>query len=68
MYTGGDVNVKQFSAPEGQLDTGVHYITMSCTACSCYIYSNMTHLHVGHFDDVTACSNGDTGDSKSTGA
>ena len=32
------------------------------------IYSNMTHFHVGHFDDVIARSNRDTDDSKLTGA
>ena len=31
------------------------------------ICSNTTHFHVGHFDDVITCSNGSTGDSKSTG-
>ena len=61
----GYVNVKQLSALEGQPDTGLHFITMSCTACAA-IYSNMTHFHVGHFDDVIACSNGHTVDGKST--
>ena len=37
----GYIKVKQFSALEGQPDTGVHYIIMSCTACS-YIGS---HVH-----------------------
>ena len=26
------------------------------------IYSNMTHFTVGHIDEVSVCSNGDTGD------
>ena len=48
-----------------RLDTGMHYITMSRMAT---IYSNMTHFHVGHFDDVITCSNGHTVDDKLTGA
>jgi len=28
----------------------------------------MTHLHVGHIDEVSVCSNGDTGDGKLTRA
>ena len=32
------------------------------------IYSNMTHFNVGHFDEVSVCSNGDIGDSKWTWA
>ena len=47
-------------------------ITSQCHAWSVAIYSNTTHFHVGHFDDVIddtiACSNGDTGDGKSTGS
>ena len=31
------------------------------------IYSNTTHFHVGHIDEVIVCSNGDTGDVESTG-
>ena len=30
------------------------------------IYSNLTHFLVGHFDEISVCSNGDTGDSKLT--
>ena len=43
-------------------------ITSQCHAQPVAIYSNTTHFHVGHFDNVIACSNGDIGDSKSTGA
>ena len=64
----GYVKVKQFSAPEGQPDTGVQYLTMSCTTCSYIIYSNMTHFLVGHNDEVSVHSNGDIGDSELTRA
>ena len=43
-------------------------ITSQCHAWSVDIYSNMTHFHVGHLDDVIACSYGDTGDGKLTGS
>ena len=42
--------------------------TSQCHARPVVIYSNMTHFTVGHFDEVSVHSNGDTGDSKWTGA
>ena len=39
-----------------------------CHAQPVAIYSNTTHFHVGHIDEVSVCSNGDTGDGKSTRA
>ena len=62
----GYVNLIQFSACEGQPDKGVHYIIMSSHPVA--NYSNMTHFNVGHIDEVSVCSNGDTGDGKLTRA
>ena len=43
-------------------------ITSQCHAQPVAIYSNVTHFHIGHIDEVFVRSNGDTGDSKWTGA
>ena len=43
-------------------------ITSQCHAQPVAIYSNKTHFHVGHIDEVSVCSNGDTGVGKSTRA
>ena len=43
-------------------------ITSQCHAQPVAIHSNLTHFLVGHFDEVSVCFNGDTGDSKLTGA
>ena len=43
-------------------------ITSQCHVQPVAIYSNTTHFHVGHFDEVSVHCNGDTDDSKSTGA
>ena len=43
-------------------------ITSQCHAQPVAIYSNMTHFHVGHIDEVSVCSNGDISDIKLTGA
>ena len=53
------------SALEGQPYIRVHDTIISCMVSN---YSNTTHFHVGHIDEVSVHSNGDTGDSKSTGA
>ena len=67
MYTGAVLKSYSYvSAIDGQPDSGVHYITMSCTACSYINYSNTTHFHVGHIDEVSVCSNGGISDSKLT--
>ena len=42
------------------------YITSLCHAWSVAIYSNMTHFTVGHIDEFSVHSNGDSGDSKWT--
>ena len=43
-------------------------LASQCHAQLVAIYSNTTHLNVGHVDEVSVCSNGDTGDSKFTRA
>ena len=42
-------------------------ITPQCHAQPVAIYSNKTHFHIGHIDEVSVRSDGDTGDSKWTG-
>ena len=64
MYTGA-VRKCQLSALEEQTRyrSALHHNVQPVA-----IYSNMTHFHVSHFDDVITYSNGETGDSKLTGA
>ena len=43
-------------------------ITSHCHEWPVAIYSNTTHFHVGHINEVSVHSNGDTGDGKLIGS
>ena len=68
MYTGGvhkRIMHEQYALQTRMIQES---ITSQWHAGPVAIYSNMTHFHVCHIDVVSVHSNGDTGDSKLTGA